>query len=90
MNKLRLGILGAAGIARKNWRAIRDSGNSVVTAVASRDAARSRRFIEVCQREAPAGPTPAALEGYEALIASTVMNACYESALHDGRPVSLD
>ena len=53
MHELRWGILSTAGIARKNWRAIRDSGNSVVTAVASRDAARSRKFIDDCQREAP-------------------------------------
>jgi predicted dehydrogenase len=77
MNKLRWGILSTAGIARKNWRAIRDSGNSVVTAVASRDAARSRIFIEDCQRQAPADAAPAALEGYEALIASQDVDAVY-------------
>jgi predicted dehydrogenase len=77
MNKLRWGILSTAGIARKNWRAIRDSGNSVVTAVASRDAARSRKFIEDCEQQAPAGTTPAAVEGYEALIASKDVDAIY-------------
>src|SRR5262245_6324637 len=34
---LRWGILGAANIARKNWKAIWNSGNGVVRAVASRD-----------------------------------------------------
>jgi predicted dehydrogenase len=77
MNKFRWGILSTAGIARKNWRAIRDSGNSVVTAVASRDAARSRQFIEECQREAPAGTTPAVLGNYEALLASKDVDAVY-------------
>ena len=77
MNKLRWGILGTAGIARKNWRAIRDSGNSVVAAVASRDAARSRKFIDDCQRDAPADAAPAALAGYEALIASPEVDAIY-------------
>jgi predicted dehydrogenase len=77
MNKLRWGILSTAAIARQNWRAIRDSGNSVVTAVASRDAARSRKFIDDCQREAPAETSPAALGSYEALIASKEVDAVY-------------
>ena len=77
MNKLRWGILSTAGIARKNWRAIRDSGNSVISAVASRDAARSRQFIDDCQREAPSATTPIALGSYEALIASKEVDAIY-------------
>jgi predicted dehydrogenase len=77
MNKLRWGILGTAGIARKNWRAILDSGNSDVTAVASRDAARSRKFIADCQRETPFDTIPAALGGYEELIASSQVDAVY-------------
>jgi predicted dehydrogenase len=77
MRKLRWGILSTAGIARKNWRAIRDSGNSVVTAVASRDVARSRKFIADCQRDAPCEMTPAALGSYEALIASSEVEAVY-------------
>jgi predicted dehydrogenase len=77
MNKLRWGILGTARIARKNWRAIRESGNSTVTAVASRDAARSRQFIDDCQQQAPSETTPAALGSYEALIASEDVDAIY-------------
>ncbi len=77
MNKLRWGILSTGNIARQNWRAIRDSGNSVVTAVASREAARSRQFIADCQREAPSETTPAALGSYEALIASSEVDAVY-------------
>ena len=53
MNKLRIGILGTAGIARKNWTAIFHSGNCVVTAVASRNLERSRQFIAECQRKNP-------------------------------------
>ena len=45
---LRWGILSTANIARKNWQAIQLSGNATVTAVASRDAERSRRFIAEC------------------------------------------
>ena len=49
MKKLRWGIVGTADIARQNWRAIYDSGNSVVAAVASRDAEKSRQFIQTCR-----------------------------------------
>ena len=38
---LRWGILGTANIARKNWHAIHNSGNGVLTGVASRDLARA-------------------------------------------------
>ena len=59
--KLRWGILGTAQIARKNWKAIRNAGNSVLTAVASRDVEKSRRFIAECQAEAPFAEAPRAL-----------------------------
>lgn len=49
----RWGFLGAAKIARKNWKAVRYSGNGVVTAVASRDAARAEAFIHDCSLESP-------------------------------------
>ena len=45
MNKLRFGFLSTANIGRKNWQAVFHSGNSIVTAVASRDLERSRKFI---------------------------------------------
>lgn len=77
MNKLRWGILSTAGIARKNWRAIRDSGNSIVTAVASREQQRSRDFIDRCQSEKPVETTPKALGSYEELIASPEVDAVY-------------
>jgi predicted dehydrogenase len=77
MNKLRFGILGAADIARKNWKSIFNSGNSVITAVASRDLARGQRFIKELQAEAPFETTPAALGSYEELIASKSVDAAY-------------
>ena len=77
MNKLRWGILSTAGIARKNWQSIHSSGAGVVTAVASRDAERSRRFIEECQRKDPFTPAPAALGSYEALLESKEVEAVY-------------
>src|SRR5256885_13272644 len=76
-NKLRWGILGAANIARKNWKAIRNSGNSTVVAVASRDLKRGRAFIDQCQAEAPMEATPKALGSYEALVAARDVDAVY-------------
>jgi predicted dehydrogenase len=74
---LRWGILGAAEIARKNWKAIWNSGNGVVSAVASRDPGRSRRFIDDCQGQAAFNPAPRALGSYEELLASDQVDAVY-------------
>lgn len=76
-HKLRWGILGAANIARKNWKAIQLTGNSTVTAVASRDVERSRQFIADCQREAPMDAVPRAFASYEELLASDTVDAVY-------------
>jgi predicted dehydrogenase len=75
--KLRWGILGTANIARKNWQAIRNSGNSIVTAVASRSADRARAFIDECRAHAPMGSAVAAHGGYEALVADPTVDAVY-------------
>jgi predicted dehydrogenase len=77
MTKLRWGILGTARIARKNWKGILHSGNSVLTAVASRDAQRSRQFIDECQRENPFATAPTALGSYEELLSSPNIDAVY-------------
>jgi len=75
-NHFRWGILGTAQIARKNWRAIRDSGNPIV-AVASRHLERSRRFIAECQAEVPFETIPEAYGSYESLLASPAVDAVY-------------
>jgi predicted dehydrogenase len=77
MNKLRFGIIGPARIARKNWRAGFYSGNCEVTAVASRDLERSRKFISECQAQFPFETLPAAFGSYEALLASKNVDAVY-------------
>lgn len=77
MKKIRFGFLSTANIGRKNWKAIHASGNAVLTAVASRDVARSRKFIAGMQAEAAFAPTPAALGSYEELIASPDVDAIY-------------
>jgi predicted dehydrogenase len=75
--KLRWGILSTAQIGRKNWKAIRNAGNSTVVAVASRSVERSQQFIAKCQAEAPMEVAPAALGSYEELLASKEVDAVY-------------
>lgn len=76
-SKLRWGILSTADIARKNWLAIRNSGNSIVTAVASRSTERAQSFIDECQSHAPMGYRPAAHGSYEALLRDRNIDAVY-------------
>jgi predicted dehydrogenase len=76
-NKIRWGILGAAQIARKNWKALRLAGNAALVAVASRDMDRSRRFIAGCQADAPLESAPRAVGSYEELIAAKDVDAVY-------------
>jgi predicted dehydrogenase len=76
-NKLRWGILSTAQIARKNWKAIFNTGNATVVAVASRDLEKSRRFIADCQHEAPMDALPQAFGSYEELLASKEVDAVY-------------
>lgn len=75
--KIRWGFLGTANIARKNWKAIQLSGNSTVTAVASRDLERSQKFISECQAAAPMQSEPKALGCYERLLESGEVDAVY-------------
>ena len=77
MKPLRFGILSTANIGRQNWKAISNSGNAVVAAVASRDAGRSREFIRKLQAEFPFAAEPAALGSYEELLASPDVDAVY-------------
>jgi len=77
MKKLRIGFLSTAGIGRKNWKAILNTGNCVISAVASRDAKKSREFIQECQTENPFEIIPEALGSYEALIDSPNVDAVY-------------
>jgi predicted dehydrogenase len=73
----RWGILGTARIARKNWKAIRNAGNSALVAVASRDPERARRFIEECQADVPLTPRPAACGSYQELLGRDDVDAVY-------------
>lgn len=73
----RWGILGAAQIARKNWKAIRNSQNGIVTVVASRSIERSRAFVAECQAAAPFAVAPRAVGSYEELIAADDVDGVY-------------
>lgn len=77
MTKLRWGILGAANIARQNWKAMFNSGNGTVAAVASRDRARAEVFVRECQKQAAFDPTPRVLDDYEQLVAAPDVDALY-------------
>ena len=77
MNKLRIGFLSASGIGRKNWKAIFNSGNCIVSAVASRDIEKSRKYIDECQQQFPFAETPRAFGSYEELISSPEVDAVY-------------
>jgi predicted dehydrogenase len=74
---IRWGILGTAQIARKNWHAISNTGDATVTAVASRDLARSRQFIRECQAARPMARVPDAYGSYEELLGAKNVDAVY-------------
>ena len=73
----RWGILGTAGIARKNWKAIALAGNASLTAVASRSLERSREFVAACQAACPLPSAPAAVGGYRELLGRSDVDAVY-------------
>jgi len=72
----RWGILGTANIARKNWQGIRKSGNSTISAVASRDPAKAQAFINECQAAVPFPQAPAPCT-YEDLLRREDVDAVY-------------
>lgn len=74
---VRWGILSTANIARKNWKAIRNSGNGTVVAVASRSLPRAQQFINECQAHTPMGNDVKAFASYDELLASKEIDAVY-------------
>ena len=75
--KCRWGILGTAGIARKNWQAIRNSGNGQLVAVGSRTVERAKEYIAENQSQIPHDPPPRPIADYDAMIASEDIDALY-------------
>src|ERR1035441_10839283 len=77
MKTLRIGFWRTAGIRKKTGKAVLNSGNCVVAAVASRDVKKSREFIHECQAADAFDLIPDALGSYEELIASPNVDAIY-------------
>ncbi len=73
----RWGILGTAGIARKNWDSIKNSGNATLTAVGSRSTERAQQFIDECQACVTFSAAPRAIGTYEGLLAAADVDAVY-------------
>ena len=73
----RWGILGTAGIARKNWQAIYNAPNATLMGVASRDLGRSQQYIDECQTTVAFATPPRAYGSYEELIESPDIDAVY-------------
>ena len=71
----RWGILSTANIARKNWLAIKNAENAVVTAVASRSVAKAQQFIDECQAHTSFETSPVALGSYDELLKRTDIDA---------------
>jgi predicted dehydrogenase len=72
----RWGILGTANIARKNWKAMRFSGNSTLVAVASRDVTKAKTFIDGCQAEVAFAKAPEPCT-YDELLNRSDIDAIY-------------
>lgn len=77
MKQLRIGFLSTAKIGKKNWKAIAASKNCVVSTVASRDLAKSKKFISECQRETPFKNLPEAFGDYDELLEFANVDAVY-------------
>lgn len=73
----RWGFLGTAGIARKNWQAVRHAGNARLVAVASREHAKAAAFVDGCQAQVPHPVPPEPLGSYEELLARPDVDAIY-------------
>ncbi len=74
---VRWGILGTAQIARKNWQALRDAGNTRLVAVASRSLSRAQAFVAECQSAVPHETPPEALGSYDELLNRPDIDAVY-------------
>ena len=73
----RWGFLSTAGIAKKNWHSIANSGNGCLVAVASRSTEKARQFISDCQSSAPVAHAVEALGTYESLLSRKDIDAVY-------------
>jgi predicted dehydrogenase len=73
----RWGILSAAAIARKNWRAISQTKGGTVVAVASRRKEAAAQFVRECTQHTPQRTQVDALGSYQELIERNDIDAVY-------------
>ena len=73
----RWGFLSTAAIARKNWKAVRLSGNGRVSAVASRSVGKAQAFIDECSAEVSQPQDVSAVGSYAELIEREDVDAIY-------------
>lgn len=73
----RWGILSTAGIARKNWHSIANSGNGEVVAVASRSVEKAEQFIRECQASVPVPQAVSPVGSYDELLTRADVDAVY-------------
>lgn len=70
-------MLGTAGIGRKNWMSIYQSGNGQVAGVASRNQDKAQAYIDECQRDAQFTTPPVAFGSYQSMLDSDQIDAVY-------------
>lgn len=73
----RWGFLSTATIGNKNWMAVQQSGNGIVSGVASRSVEKAQAFIDECQSTVPFESVPQAYGAYDELLASDSIDAVY-------------
>ena len=73
----RWGFMSTALIGQKNWLAIKNSGNGVVSAVASRTVEKAQSFVDQCQGWQPFEDAPTAIGSYDELVTSDLIDAVY-------------
>ncbi|XZE45370.1 Gfo/Idh/MocA family protein [Pirellulaceae bacterium SH467] len=73
----RWGILSAASIAKKNWRAIAQTSRSSVVAVASRRREAAEQFVRECSLHTPQRLSVDAMDSYDALLKRSDIDAVY-------------
>lgn len=84
MNKqteCRIGVIGAANIAKKIWTAAARAGGAHIAAVAARHPSRAETFVDECQRDVPMISGDRIVDvkttDYESMIASDDIDAVY-------------
>ncbi|MGI9515478.1 MAG: Gfo/Idh/MocA family protein [Pirellulaceae bacterium] len=77
MTPLRWGFVSTAQIGKRNWQAVKNSGNGIVAGVASRSRDRASEFIDECQGLCSFEQRPEAFADYLDLIRSDSIDAVY-------------